>query len=194
MTPASCRVAIIYHSEAGSTAQLAREIAVGASAEPAVEVASHRILGSDIVDGRLRDEAGRELADRAQVVLVGSPTYMGGPSAQFKAFADASSERWSARRWVDKLAGGFTIGASLNGDQLNTLLYFSVLAGQHGMLWAGLDVTGGTGSSALNRLGTQLGLAAYTETSEADAADLATARYFGARMARLGRTLLGASR
>jgi multimeric flavodoxin WrbA len=79
-------------------------------------------VGGDIVEGRLRNEAGLELADSARVVLFGSPTYMGGPSAQFKAFADASSERWSQRRWVDKLAGGFTIGASLNGDQLSTLV------------------------------------------------------------------------
>ena len=194
MTLVRCRVAIIYHSEQGSTAELARAIAVGASAEPDVEVVSHRIVGGDIVEGRLRNEAGLELADSARVVLFGSPTYLGGPSAQFKAFADASSERWSQRRWVDKLAGGFTIGASLNGDQLSTLVYFSILAAQHGMVWAGLDVTGGSGAATLNRLGTQLGLAAYSETSAADPADLATARHFGARMARIGRGLPSAAR
>jgi len=35
----------------------------------------------------------------------GSPTYMGGPAAQFKAFADATGDRWAARTWANKVAG-----------------------------------------------------------------------------------------
>ncbi|XUJ34422.1 flavodoxin family protein [Bradyrhizobium japonicum] len=57
---------------------------------------------------------------------------MGGPAAQFKAFADASSYRWSQQRWADKIAAGFTTGACAGGDQLHTLTYFTILAAQHG--------------------------------------------------------------
>ena len=76
-------------------------------------------------------------------MIFGCPTYMGGPSAQFKAFADASSDRWERQRWESKLCAGFTVGSNPSGDQLATLQYMTILAAQHGMLWAGIDIPGG---------------------------------------------------
>jgi NAD(P)H dehydrogenase (quinone) len=48
-------------------------------------------------------------------------------AGDFKKFADASSKPWSAQAWKDKIAGGFTNSASLNGDKYNTLMYFVTL-------------------------------------------------------------------
>jgi multimeric flavodoxin WrbA len=123
------------------------------------------------------------MVDAADAVAFGSPTYMGGPAAQFKAFADASSERWEGQRWADKVAAGFTVGACANGDQGFTLAYFSILAAQHGMLWCGLDIPGGLDKAGRNRLGAQVGLVALATEGEVDAADLATAQYLGRRLA-----------
>ena len=67
-------------------------------------------------NGDISDEAWQTL-DEADAIIFGSPTYMGGPSWQFKKFADASSKAWFGRKWQDKVFGGFTNSASLNGDK-----------------------------------------------------------------------------
>ena len=72
--------------------------------------------------------------DAADAILMGSPTYMGSVSWQFKKFADASSKQWMSGAWKDKVAGGFTISANLSGDKLSTLQYFITLSLQLGMV------------------------------------------------------------
>jgi NAD(P)H dehydrogenase (quinone) len=178
------RVAIVYYSATGTTDQLAQAVAQGLS-DRLVSPVMCRIAGEHIVDGRFRHEALLEGIDGTQAVIWGSPTYMGGPAAQFKALADASSERWETQRWRGKLAAGFTTGSCSNGDQGFTLQYFHLLSMQHGMLWAGLDIPGGYHPQQLNRLGAQMGVTAQTLDRSVDARDLATARYLGERVAAL---------
>ena len=110
---------------------------------------------------------------------------MGGPAAEFKAFADASSERWSKQQWAGKVAVGFTTGTCASGDQLHTLTYFSILAAQHGMLWCGVDIPGNENPDGLNRLGSQLGVATNLVAGSLPQGDLGTAEYLGARLARV---------
>ena len=176
-------IALIYFSGSGNTAKLAQAARQGAQDQ--VRVVEHRILGTDVVDGRFENEAALELVDAAVGVLFGSPTYMGGPAAEFKAFADASSSRWSQRTWRNKLAGGFTSGSCPGGDQAHTLAYFSVLAAQHGMVWCNLDIPGGEDPLGRNRLGTQVGVASQTINGELHPGDLLTAQYLGHRIATL---------
>nr|WP_247287425.1 MULTISPECIES: flavodoxin family protein [unclassified Bradyrhizobium] len=137
------------------------------------------------VSGRFKNESLLETIDGASAVAFGSPTYMGGPAAQFKAFADASSDRWSKQAWANKIAAGFTTGACAGGDQLHTLSYFSILAAQHGMLWCGLDIPGGEDPSGRNRLGSQLGLATHLIDGSLPQSDLGTAEYLGQRLSRM---------
>ena len=47
---------------------------------------------------------------------------MGGPAAQFKAFADALGGHWYGRTWQGKVAGGFTTSGGLSGDKQGTLM------------------------------------------------------------------------
>ena len=61
--------------------------------------------------------------------------------AQFKAFADATGEKWYLGAWRDKLAAGFTVSGGPSGDKLSTLHYFFTLAMQLGMIWIGLAET-----------------------------------------------------
>ncbi len=56
-----------------------------------------------IKDGRWFDGKFMESLQMADAILFGSPTYMGGAAAQFKAFADFTSETWFAEAWKDKL-------------------------------------------------------------------------------------------
>ncbi|WP_036177593.1 flavodoxin family protein [Massilia sp. 9096] len=174
------KTVVVYHSGYGHTARMAAAVAKGAGA----------ILLAIDQDGNLSDEAWPLLAD-ANAILFGSPTYMGGPSWQFKKFADASSKPWFEGRWQNKIFGGFTNSASINGDKLNTLAYFFLLAGQHGGIWVSMDIKPANLKSSqrddLNRMGAYIGPMAQTPADaspeEMSTGDLETARYYGARVA-----------
>lgn len=175
-------IAIVYFSASGNTAQLAEAVAEGAAARHAVQLL--RLDARKVIAARWRDEELLELLDAAPAIVFGSPTFMGGPAAAFKAFADASSERWERQAWADKWAGGFTSGSCPNGNQDGTLQYFATLAAQHGMHWCNLSLPGGYDAQGRNRLGTQWGASAWVEEGKGlDERDLATARHLGERIA-----------
>ena len=116
---------------------------------------------------------------------------MGGPSWQFKKFADATSKPWFEEKWKDKIFGGFTNSASINGDKLNTLQYFVLLAGQHGGLWVSLAMKPANVKASrrddLNRMGSYIAPMAQSDAdatpAEMSQGDLTTARLYGARIA-----------
>lgn len=178
-------IAIVYHSGYGHTARQAEAVARGARAVP--DVVAELVKAED-VEGRWSD------LDKADAVVFGAPTYMGGVSAPFKAFMDASSKVWATQNWKDKLAAGFTNSASQSGDKLNTLVQLSVFAAQHGMVWVGLGLLPGNNSSTgsvedLNRLGSFLGAMAQSNADQGPEqgpppADLKTAEHLGERVAR----------
>jgi len=130
--------------------------------------------------------------DAAEAIIFGSPTYMGGASAQFKAFADSTSGHWMAQAWRDKIAAGFTNSASPSGDKLSTLQYFSILAAQQGMVWVGQSElpAGKDGGNIedVNRLGSSLGAMSQSPQGQHDEnsplpGDLKTGEVFGVRVA-----------
>ena len=133
---------------------------------------------------------------QADAIVFGSPTYMGGVAAQFKAFVDAASSAWFAQQWKDKIAGGFTHSGSLSGDKQGTLLYLAINAAQHGMVWVGAGdlpshYIGKT--DGVNRLGSFLGVMGQSPMTmgqaEAalDAGDRLTAMSYGQRIAQAAR-------
>ena len=179
------RIAIVYFTKSDVTGQLANAIATGAKQEPGITVFEHRVEGCEIFEGRFENEELFEQLKSCDAIIFGSPTYMGSVSAQFKAFADASSEHWQKQEWADKVSAGFTSGTGLNGDQSSTLQYMATLASQHGMLWVNINASYGSESSSLNRLGCQLGVVSQTISSVAHEVDLATAKHLGRRVAKL---------
>ena len=175
-------IAVVYFSVTGTTAALAEAFRAGAA--EFAEVTLCPIDPADIVEGRYGNEAVLRIGDAAEAIAFGSPTYMGGPAAQFKALADATGERWIEQRWAGKLATGFTTGSCPNGDQGGTLGYLALFAAQHGMLWCGLDIPGGYDTEGRNRLGTQIGLATHARNGTLPQTDLDTARHLGRHLAR----------
>jgi multimeric flavodoxin WrbA len=115
------KIAVVYHSGYGHTQRMAQAVAEGAGAE---------LIAID-AEGNLAEAAWEQLA-QADVIIMGSPTYMGTVSWQFKKFADASSKAWYSQAWKDKLFAGFTNSAAINGDKGSTLTYLFTLAMQHG--------------------------------------------------------------
>ncbi|MBY6241392.1 flavodoxin family protein [Methylosinus sp. Sm6] len=178
-------IAIVFHSGYGHTARQAEAVARGAGAAPGATV---QLVKVEEVDAHWDDLA------RADAIVFGSPTYMGGVSAPFKAFMDASSKVWASQGWKDKIAAGFTNSASQSGDKLSTLQHLAVYAAQHGMIWVGLGLLPGNNSSQgsiedLNRLGSFLGAMAQSNADQGPehgppAADLKTAELLGERVAK----------
>lgn len=192
-------VAVVYHSVTGTTARLAEAALSGAAGVDGIEAFAVSLEGKDIEAGRYRNSEVLDALSRADAIIFGSPTFMGCVSAQFKAFADATSECWFQRHWAGKFAAGFTVGNNPSGDQLSTIQYLSVFANQHGMFWVGIDLPGGFDAAGRNRMGAQSGLIAHAPTGIIEAVDLETARYLGARVAsvasqyRFGQSRLGAA-
>ncbi|ELB2119737.1 flavodoxin family protein [Vibrio parahaemolyticus] len=185
------KIAIIYFSKTDVTDQLARAIAAGVEQQGIkqqgeCEILSHRIEGSEIIEGRFVNPNLMDELTECNAIIFGSPTYMGGVAAQFKAFADASSESWYHQKWANKVAAGFTSGGALNGDQSCTLQYLQTFAYQHGMMWVGLDKISNSGEQNLNRYGVQGGIVAQGgEDGQLHTSDVATAEYLGKRVAML---------
>ena len=173
-------IVVVYHSGYGHTQRLAQSIADGADAE---------LLAID-ADGNLPD-SGWETLKAADAIIMGSPTYMGSVSWQFKKFADASSKPWYIQAWKDKLFAGFTNSAALNGDKLSTLNYLFTLAMQHGGIWISQGVLPSNSKSAqrndANYLGCYSGAMAQSPSDAAAGemapGDLESARRFGERIA-----------
>jgi NAD(P)H dehydrogenase (quinone) len=175
-------VAIVYHSGFGHTRALAESVATGA-----------RSAGAEVdLIPVAEAEARAAQLDAADAIVFGSPTYMGGVSADFATFKDWTSGRWMEGRWRNKLAAGFTVSASWNGDKHNTLYQLLTLAVQHGMVWVGLGLPPGNNSSKgsvedLNRVGASVGAMAQAHADQGvegiAASDFRTFEALGRRIA-----------
>jgi multimeric flavodoxin WrbA len=180
------RGAIVHHSGYGHTRRQAE-----AAKEGAEQVTGIEALLLTVEEAQTRWQ---ELAV-AEAIIFGSPTYMAGVSASFKAFEEATSHAVFGKgfAWKDKIAAGFTNSGSRSGDKLATLMHIALFAAQHGMHWVnlGLPPTNNStlGSEAeLNRLGFFLGAGAQSNVDQGPdlappEADLATARHLGRRVA-----------
>ena len=182
------KVIVVFHSGYGHTKRVAEFVAEGAGAE---------LLAID-AEGNL-PEGGWEKLAAADAIIFGTPTYMGGASWQFKKFADASSKPWYGRAWQDKVFGGFTNSASLNGDKQVTLIGLQTLASQHGGIWVSLGLLPSNSKAAartyINNLGGSVGLLVQSPSDanvdEIPQGDLDTAKRYGQRVAEVAAKLHG---
>ena len=182
------KIVIVFHSGYGHTRKVAEAIA---------QSSGGALLAID-AEGNL-PEGGWEQLQAATTIVFGTPTYMGGPSWQFKKFADASSKPWFTQQWKDKLAAAFTNSASMNGDKLSTLHYLFTLSQQHGMLWVGTGMMPSNAKSAtrndINYVASSSGLMTTTPSDasvdEMVPGDIATAQAFGKRVAEVTAKLFG---
>ncbi|MBI2769841.1 MAG: flavodoxin family protein [Burkholderiales bacterium] len=177
------KLAVIYHSAHGHTAYIAQHIAEGARALEDMDV--HLLKAEDLTGNPQQLLA-------FDGFVFGSPTYLGGVSATFKAFMDATGGLWKGHRLKGKLAAGFTVSSLPAGDKQSTLLSMFVFAMQHGMLWVGNAIlpeqhSGVPYDEAANRLGSWSGLMAQAgHSAAADSfvpGDIKTAHMFGRNVA-----------
>jgi NAD(P)H dehydrogenase (quinone) len=182
------KTAVVFHSGYGHTQRMAQSVADGAQAE---------LVAID-ADGNL-PASGWETLSAADAIIMGSPTYMGSVSWQFKKFADASSKPWFTQVWKDKVFAGFTNSATMNGDKHSTLHYLFTLAMQHSGIWVGTGMMPANSKAAqrndVNYVGSFAGAMAQSPSDSSAAemlpGDLETARLFGARVAQVATQLKG---
>ncbi|MCW5664049.1 MAG: flavodoxin family protein [Piscinibacter sp.] len=177
------KIAIVYHSAHGHTEFIARHVCQGARSVTGVEVA---LVRAEAITGTPDDLLAYD------GFILGSPTYLGGVSAPFKGFMDATGRLWRTQRLKGRLAAGFTVSSLPSGDKQSTLFSMFVFSMQHGLLWVGNPILpeqhGGVPyDEAANRLGSWSGLMAQAgHSAPADAfvpGDLKTARMFGRHFA-----------
>lgn len=173
------KLIIVYHSAHGHTRHIAEQVAFGARSVNGVQV--------DLVKAEVLATQPDQLLCYDGIVL-GSPTYLGGVSAPFKSFMDATGRLWRTQELRGKLAAGFTVSSLPSGDKQSTLLSMFVFSMQHGMIWVGNPIlpeqhSGVRYEEAANRLGSWSGLMAQAgHASPADGfapGDVKTARLFG---------------
>ncbi len=181
-------IAIIYFSASGHTHLMAEAIAEGAQKTADTTVSLLRITGEQIVNGRWKDQTILDTLNQADAIVFGTPTYMGGVAAQFKAFVDGVSSAWAQQLWKDKIAGGFTHSGGLSGDKQGTLIYLAINAAQHSMVWVGAGEM--SQPNGINRLGSYQGVMGQatpdftgTKSAELDPGDRLTAVLYGERIA-----------
>jgi NAD(P)H dehydrogenase (quinone) len=173
-------IVTVYHSGYGHTKRMAEAVAAGAGAQ---------LVAID-AEGNL-PAGGWEALQAADAIILGSPTYMGSVSWQFKKFADASSKPWFTQQWKDKLFAGFTNSATMNGDKLSTLHYMFTLAMQHAGIWVGTGMMPSNSKAAtrndVNYVGSFSGAMAQSPSDSSPdemlPGDLDTAKRFGKRVA-----------
>lgn len=178
-------IVVVFHSGYGHTQRVAQAVAESAGA---------MLLAID-ADGNL-PEGGWDTLAAADVIIFGSPTYMGGVSWQFKKFADASSKVWYTQGWKDKLFAGFTNSATMNGDKVTTMTYLWTLAMQHSGIWVSMGILPTNNKAAtrdsMNYVGGYGGLLTQSPSDASPAempkGDLDTARAFGERIAQVARS------
>jgi multimeric flavodoxin WrbA len=182
------KIALIYFTHTNVTGQLmkaARKEIEGAG----IECLSHQIQGEEIVEGRYINSDLMAALHECDAIIFGTPTYMGNVAAQFKAFADATSDFWFDQKWAGKVAAGVTSGSAPNGDQASTLQYLITLSSQHGMIWVGLDAPH-SGDNEVNRLGCQLGVVACSSDGQVSPVDIQSAKYLARRVVRLTQKII----
>ena len=180
------KIAVVFHSGYGHTLRLAQSVAEGAGAQ---------LIPID-AEGNITEQDWATL-NAADAIIMGSPTYMGTVSWQFKKFADASSKAWFTQAWKNKVFAGFTNSATMNGDKLSTLHYLFTLSMQHSGIWVGTGLMPSNSKAAqrndINYVGSFSGAMAQSPSDsspdEMPAGDLETAKLFGQRVATVAAAL-----
>lgn len=162
-------ILVLYYSQTGTTAEMARAIAHGVESVPGMQARLRTVAAISAVceaSEPVVPESGAPYASLQDLeecagLILGSPTHFGNMAAALKHFIDGSGSLWMSGTMIDKPAAVFTSTASVHGGQESTLLSMMLPLLHHGMILLGLPYsesalhqtrTGGTpyGASRLN--------------------------------------------
>jgi NAD(P)H dehydrogenase (quinone) len=129
------KVAVIYYSATGGVFALAEAAAKAAEVAgaqvrlrkvrelaPAEAIASNESWGAHAAATQNIAEATLDDLEWADVLIFGTPTRYGLPSAQLKQFIDTTGGLWAEGKLINKVATSFTATATAHGGQESTIL------------------------------------------------------------------------
>jgi NAD(P)H dehydrogenase (quinone) len=129
------KLAVIYYSSTGFSAEIAKEISeaaekVGAEVRlrkaaelaPEAAIASNEAWASHAAASAGVPVATAEDVEWADAVIFGTPTRFGNISSQLKQFIDTLGGLWAQGRLANKVYSGFVTTATAHGGQESTLL------------------------------------------------------------------------
>lgn len=139
-------ILVLYYSQGGATAEMARAIARGVEevndmqarlrSVPAVSSVCEAV--ADSVPEQGAPYASLEDLQQCSGLILGSPTHFGNMAASLKHFLDGTGSLWMSGALIGKPAAVFTATASMHGGQESTLLSMMLPLLHHGMLLMGL--------------------------------------------------------
>ena len=151
MSQKTLAVLIVYYSQHGTTADLARQIARGVESVPGCEAVLRTVpkvstvceaVEADIPDSGAPYCTAADLKNCAALAL-GSPTRFGNMAAAMKYFLDGTVPQWLSGDLIGKPATVFTSSASPHGGQESTLLTMMLPLLHHGMVISGIPYSEG---------------------------------------------------
>jgi NAD(P)H dehydrogenase (quinone) len=185
------KIAVVFHSATGNTAELADAVASGAE-EAGAETRVRRVRelwpaddgagGSDVLLAELSD------LEWADAFAFGTPTRFGLVSAELKAFLDQAGPLWQRGALVDKAVTAFTGAHTEHGGHETTI------ASLHNVFthWGCVIVPLGYTHPAVFRTGNPYGSSwRFHEGTGPDDETLAVARHQGHRLATVAARLRG---
>src|SRR5579871_1395124 len=142
-------VLVVYYSRSGSTAELARHACRGiesvSGATATLRTVAPISAGNESPVVRVPSEgppyATLEELQRADGLMLGSPTRFGNMAAPLKYFIDSTSALWLDGTLVGKPAAVFTATQTMHGGQETTLLSMMLPLLHHGMYLVGIPYT-----------------------------------------------------
>jgi NAD(P)H dehydrogenase (quinone) len=156
-------ILVLYYSQGGTTAEMARTIARGVEevntmqarvrCVPAVSSVCEAV--AETVPESGAPYASLEDLKQCSGLILGSPTHFGNMAAPLKYFIDSTTSLWMSGDLINKPAAVFTATASMHGGQESTLLSMMLPLLHHGMVLVGLPY------SEQNLLKTQSGGTPY---------------------------------
>ena len=139
-------ILVLYYSQAGATAEMARAIAHGVEEVSGMQARLRTVPAVSSVCEAVADSIPEEGATYASLddlqqcsgLILGSPTHFGNMAAALKHFLDGTGSLWMNGALIGKPAAVFTATASMHGGQESTLLSMMLPLLHHGMLLMGL--------------------------------------------------------
>lgn len=146
MPESSPHILVLYYSRGGTTAELARYVARGITAQGAFSARVRTVPEVTTVVEQTAPPVPAEgavyatkedLRDCAGLAL-GSPTRFGNMAGALKHFVDDTVDLWLTGALIDKPATVFTSTSSMHGGQESTLLSMQIPLLHHGMILCGV--------------------------------------------------------
>jgi len=139
-------VLVLYYSQHGATADMARQIARGIEHNTNMQAMLRTVpsvsANCEATQSTIPDEGAPyvtlEEFQNCSALALGSPTRFGNMAAAMKYFLDGSSSLWMSGAMIGKPAGVFTSTSSMHGGQEATLLSMMIPLLHHGMVICGL--------------------------------------------------------